>query len=214
MKKNNEISIEIDQNELRGLKDPFNSNVEVLVTFKDGLTVTIIVGTPQNLEYQMAKDKSNFYGPGLPWVIVKELTPEIINEAIQGYMDSDPSGYWLKLYHFWNDIDTTIFDPLDPLELDESIQLNLSIKLDQLKTELRKRYKIEESEKLNLITKLDKSLKLFETLKSNSEKFQLELSEQLALTEKYLNFTKALLLVISLLAIIQIFDFFLSFLIR
>ena len=43
MEKNNQFSIEIDQNQLRELKDPFNSNVEVFVTFKDGLTGTIIV---------------------------------------------------------------------------------------------------------------------------------------------------------------------------
>jgi len=190
MEKNNEFSIQIDQNQLRDLKDPFNSNVEVFVTFKDGLTVAIIVGTPKNLEYLMAKDRVKFYGPGLPWIIVKELTVETIHEAIQGYMDDCPNGYWLKLYYFWNDLDTTIFDPLDPLEIDESTQLNLFIKLDQLKTEL------------------NKSLKLLENLKSNSEKSQFQLDEQLALTEKYLNFTKALLLFTSLLAILQIFDIF------
>ena len=123
-------------------------------------------------------------------------------------MDDCPNGYWLKLYYFWNDLDTTIFDPLDPLEIDESTQLNLFIKLDQLKTELKKRYEIEEFDKLNLISKLNKSLKLLENLKSNSEKSQFQLDEQLALTEKYLNFTKALLLFTSLLAILQIFDIF------
>jgi len=190
MEKNNDFSIQIDQNQLRDLKDPFNSNVEVFVTFKDGLTVAIIVGTPKNLEYLMAKDRVNFYGPGLPWIIVKELTVETINDAIQGYMDDCPNGYWLKLYYFWNDLDTTIFDPLDPLEIEESTQLNLFIKLDQLKTEL------------------NKSLKLLENLKSNSEKSQFQLDEQLAITEKYLNFTKALLLFTSLLCIIQIFYIF------
>ena len=137
MKKNNEFSIEIDQNQLQNLKDPFNSNIEVWVTFKDGLTVSIIVGTPKNLEYQMAKDRVNFYGPGLPWIIVKELTVETIHEAIQGFMDDSPNGYWLKLYYFWNDVDQTIFDSLDPLDLDESIQLNLFIKLDELRAELK-----------------------------------------------------------------------------
>ena len=63
------------------------------ITFKDGLTVGIIVGTPKNLEYLMAKDRVNFYGPGLPWIIVKELTVETIHEAIQGYMDDCPNGY-------------------------------------------------------------------------------------------------------------------------
>ncbi len=193
MEKNNDFSIQIDQNQLRDLKDPFNSNIEVFVTFKDGLTVSIIVGTPKNIEYLMAKDRVKFYGPGLPWIIVKELTVETIHDAIQGYMDDCPNGYWLKLYYFWNDLDITIFDPLDPLEIDESTQLNLFIKLDQLKTEL------------------NKSLKLLENLKSNSEKSQFQLDEQLALTEKYLNFTKALLLFTSLLAIIQIFDIFSAF---
>jgi len=149
MEKNNDFSIQIDQNQLRDLKDPFNSNVEVF-----------------------------------------ELTVETINDAIQGYMDDCPNGYWLKLYYFWNDLDTTIFDPLDPLEIEESTQLNLFIKLDQLKTEL------------------NKSLKLLENLKSNSEKSQFQLDEQLAITEKYLNFTKALLLFTSLLCIIQIFYIF------
>jgi hypothetical protein len=140
MKKNNDFSIEIGKNKLSNLKDLVNSNVEVLVTFKDGLTVPIIVGTPKNknLEYLMAKDQVNFYGPGLPWIIVKKLTLEIIHEAIQGYIKASPNGYWLKLYYFWNDIDQRIFYTLDPLELYESDQLNLFIKLDQLKTELKK----------------------------------------------------------------------------
>ena len=56
MEKNNKFSIKTDENQLRNLEDPFNSNVEVVVTFEDGLIVTIIVGTPKNLEYLMAKD--------------------------------------------------------------------------------------------------------------------------------------------------------------
>ena len=87
MEKNNDFSIQIDQNQLRSLKNPSNANVEVFVTFKDGLRVAIIVGTPQNLEYLMNKDGVTFYGPGLPWIIVKELTVETIHDAIQGYMD-------------------------------------------------------------------------------------------------------------------------------
>ena len=57
-------------------------------------------------------------------------------------MNDCPNGYWLKLYYFWNNIDTTIFDPLGPLEMDESVQLNLFIKLDQLKSQLKKGYEI------------------------------------------------------------------------
>lgn len=89
--------------------------------------------------------------------------------------------------------------------------LNLFIKLDQLKTEFKKRYKIEESDKLNLITNLNKLLKWLENLKPNSEKSWLQLDQQFALVEKSLNFTKALLLFMSLLAIIQILEIFAVF---
>lgn len=46
MEKNNHFSIQIDQNQWRDFKDPFHSNLEVFLRFKDGLTVTIIVGLP------------------------------------------------------------------------------------------------------------------------------------------------------------------------
>lgn len=208
MKKNNPFSIQIDKNELKNLKDTFNSNIEAVIIFDDGLTVTMIVGTPKNLEYLMAKFQTNFYGPGLPWIIVRELTEKIIYEAITAYFEKRPNGYWLKLYYFWNELDITVFDQLDPLELDETDQLNLFIRLNQLTTELKKLNKIEESEKFNLLTNSNKLLKLFENFNFNSEKSSLQLDQQLTLAKKYLNFTKALLGFTSLLAIIQIFDIF------
>ena len=95
--------------------------------------------------------------------------------------------------------------------MDESVQLNLFVKLDQLKTQLKKRYEIEESEKLNLITNLNISLKLLENSNSNSKKSGLQLDQQFVLAEKYLNFSKALLVSTSLLAILQILKIFLLF---
>ncbi len=123
-------------------------------------------------------------------------------------MDDCPNGYWLKLYHFWNEIDHTVFDYLEPVEMDESDQLNLFIKLDQLEIQLNKLNKIEESERLKLITNSNKSLKLLENFNFNSEKSSLQLDHQLTLAEKYLNFTKALLGFTSLLAIYQILEIF------
>jgi len=46
----------------------------VFVTLQDGFTLTIIVGTPKNLQYLMEKDKVNFYGLVLPWIIVQKLS--------------------------------------------------------------------------------------------------------------------------------------------
>jgi hypothetical protein len=59
----------------------------VFVTLQDEFSLTIVVGTPKNLQYLMEKGKVNFYGPGLPWIIVQKLTKGIIQEAIEAYMD-------------------------------------------------------------------------------------------------------------------------------
>ena len=105
------------------MKDVYNSNLEVFVTFQDGFTLTIIVGTPQNLQYLMEKDEVNFYGPGLPWIIVQKLTKEIIYEAIKAYMFDKPDGYWLKLYHFAPNINMSVFDQIQAQEIKKDMQV-------------------------------------------------------------------------------------------
>ena len=47
----------------------------------------------------------------IPFIIVKQLTEEIIVETITAYAEKDDA-YWLKLYHFANDIDTFVFNQL------------------------------------------------------------------------------------------------------
>lgn len=110
--KNSRFSIELDETHLNEIEDIYNSNIEVFVTLQDGFILTIIVGTPKNLQYLMKKDKVNYYGPGLPWLIVQKLTKEIIQEAIKAYIDDKSDGYWLKLYHFTPDIDIAVFNQL------------------------------------------------------------------------------------------------------
>ena len=121
--KNSGFSIELDETHLNEIEDVSNSNIEVFVTLQDGFPLTIIVGTPKNLQYLMEKDKVNFYGPGLPWVIVQKLTKEIIQEAIKAYIDDKPEGYWLKLYHFSPDIDIVVFDQLQARGIEESVNI-------------------------------------------------------------------------------------------
>jgi hypothetical protein len=117
MEKNSRFLIEIDETQLSKIEDVYNSNIEVFVTLQDGFSLTIIVGTPQNLQYLMEKDKVNFYGPGLPWIIVQKLTREIIQEAIKAYIEDKPDAYWLKLYHFATDIDIAVFNQLQAQEI-------------------------------------------------------------------------------------------------
>ena len=153
--KNSGFSIELDETHLNEIEDVYNSNIEVFVTLEDGFPLTIIVGTPKNLQYLMEKDKVNFYGPGLPWIIVQKLTKEIIQEAIKAYIDDKPEGYWLKLYHFALDIDIAVLNQIQAQEIEESSQLNLLIGLDDLKAKINQLDNLEKSKKSDLIDSLD-----------------------------------------------------------
>jgi len=159
MKKNNSFSIEIDEIHLHEIEDISNSNIEVFVRLQDGFPLTIIVGTPKNLQYLMEKDKVNFYGPGLPWIIVQKLTKEIIQEAIKAYIDDKPEGYWLKLYHFAPDIDIAVLNQIQAQEIEESAQFNLLIGLDDLKAKINKLDNLDKSKKSDLVASLDKLYK-------------------------------------------------------
>lgn len=55
------------------------------------------VSTPQGLANLMEED--NFLPPTELIIIVKELTKEIIEEAIQALVEEIENAYWLKLYH-------------------------------------------------------------------------------------------------------------------
>lgn len=104
-----EISF-VRQNLLEEIADIENYNVDVFVELEDGYTCTVVVGTAKNLECLIEKEKKNFFGPSHPFIIVKKLTKEIIEETIQAYAENN--GYWLKLYHFASKIDMSVFDKL------------------------------------------------------------------------------------------------------
>jgi hypothetical protein len=160
--RSNGFSIKLNETHLNEIEDVHNSNIEVFVTLQDGFSLTIIVGTPKNLQYLMEKNKANFYGPGLPWVIVQKLTKEIIQEAIEAYMDDKADGYWLKLYHFATDIDMAVFNQLQVEEIAESAQFDLLIGLDDLKDKINKLDDLDKLKKLDLVASLDKLYKNLE----------------------------------------------------
>lgn len=97
---------------LEDSRDIENSNIDVFVELEEtyDYTYTVVVATAKNIEYLMDKEKMNYFEPGHPFIIVKKLTKEIITEAIEAYASDD--AYWLKLYHFADQIDKTIFNKL------------------------------------------------------------------------------------------------------
>jgi len=98
-------------NELEDIEDIENDNIDVFVELEDGYVCTVVVSTPKNLKSLMNKNKMDFLKPGCPFIIVKKLTKEIIEEMIKVYAEED-NGYWLKLYQFSGDIDMSIFNKL------------------------------------------------------------------------------------------------------
>ena len=149
-----QFSIEIDESHLNEIEDIYNSNIEVFIKLQEDFTAIVIVGTPKNLQYIMEKDKRNFYGPALPWIIVRKLTKEVITEAIQAYIDHKPEGYWLKLYHFANKIDIAALNKLRDQEIQESVQFKLLSDLDDLKRKINKLNSLEKSDLMVSLKKL------------------------------------------------------------
>ena len=167
--KNIGFSIELDETNLNQIEDVYNSNIEVFVTLQDQFPLTIVVGTPKNLQYLMEKDKVNFYGPGLPWIIVQKLTKEIIQEAIKAYIEDKPEGYWLKLFHFATDIDITVFNQIQAQQIKESAQFNLLIGWDNLKEKIKKLDNLDKSKKSDLVASLDSLYKVYKDLRILNE---------------------------------------------
>jgi len=154
MIKNKNFLIEINELPLSKIKDISTANTDVCVKFDAELCLNVIVGTLQNLQYLMEKDKVNFWEPNLSWVIVQKLTKEIIHEAIQAYKDAHPKGYWLRLkfYHFATNIDITVFDQLQAQEIKRADKLELQVGLNDLKAKINE---LDNLEKSNLIDNLD-----------------------------------------------------------
>jgi len=108
---------------LEDVEDVYDDNLDVFVDLENGLNSTVVVATPKNLMYLMKKENSNFLSPGEPMIIVRKLTMEIIQEAIQAYAE-DEDVYWLKLHHFASSIGLDRFDKLQKYQDEEDIKFD------------------------------------------------------------------------------------------
>ena len=71
---------------------------------------TMAVITPTNLLKVMNDNSVNFIKPEEPLIIVKQLTQQFIEAAINEYALND--GYWLKLHQFADTMDVSILNNL------------------------------------------------------------------------------------------------------
>lgn len=100
----------------------------------------------------MSQEKTNFIRPGIPMIIMKKLTKEIVREAIEAY------GYWLKFYHFADSVDI-----YNKLEAEYRKEFAILRGLEKLRDDIKKLEKLDNLEKSKLVHRLDKlSDELFE----------------------------------------------------
>ena len=150
--------IQIDVTDLNRIKDVKNGNIDVFVTLPDGFSISVLVATTENLQYLMEKDNVNFLSPPSLFIIVTELTEDIVKEAINGYIEDDPSGYWLKLQYFANQISPHVFDVLQVQEIEERRKDELSSELYTLSEKIDKLNSNEESDLKSDVNKILKIL--------------------------------------------------------
>lgn len=109
--------------DLKNVRNIENDNIDIWVELENDYTYVLTVATPKNLEYLMDKEQMNYFGPCSPFIIVKELTKEISEAAVKSYAEKN-DGYWLKLYHFANDIDIDVLDKLEAEDIQSLKELD------------------------------------------------------------------------------------------
>jgi len=77
-------------------EDIFDDNMDVSVKLDDGHTYILVVATQRNLLTLMDYEKSDFLSPGDPMIIVRKLTKDVVEKAIEAY--AEDQAYYLKFY--------------------------------------------------------------------------------------------------------------------
>jgi hypothetical protein len=78
----------------------YNGAVDVFVSLEgDPFEYWVEVVTPQVFSSYMEENNLNFIEPTYPSIIVRELTPSVIREALEAFALEKEDAYWLKLYH-------------------------------------------------------------------------------------------------------------------
>ena len=112
--------------------DSVNDCLDVFVTLEDDFcsdesSYLVEVTTPQFLSAYMGKLKGDFLPPECPYIIVSKLTDEIIQAAIQAYIDTEDDSYWLKLYHILPTLDIEDINEILYRKKQENIELEAKI---------------------------------------------------------------------------------------
>jgi len=117
---------------LTELTDPINDCLDVFVYLEDDFCTNdfsyfVEVTTPQFISASMRRSKSDFLLPEYPCIIVSKLTDEIIEAAIQEYINEEDDSFWLKLYHIMPTLDIEDINEILYRKKQENIELEAKI---------------------------------------------------------------------------------------
>ena len=106
--------------------------LDVIIQLEDDYCVdefcyVVEVTTPEFLSSQMKESKSDFLPPDYPYIIVSKLTKEIIEAAIQSYVDEEEDSFWLKLYCLPAILEIEDINKILDQKKQESIELDAKI---------------------------------------------------------------------------------------
>lgn len=108
--------------EVEGKEDPFGYFVEIT--------------TPEFLHIIMGREKSSFLSPDYPYLIVTELTDDIIQAAIEAFIypqdsdDVDEELFWLKLYNIMPSLTMEDLKELEERKLQERIKWKAEVEAE------------------------------------------------------------------------------------
>ena len=80
------------------IENIYDEGADIIVTLDDNFSYVIEVVTPEYLLSLMKERNQNFLEPGENFIVVKKLTPEIIEESVRAFAKENDA-YWLKLLH-------------------------------------------------------------------------------------------------------------------
>ena len=158
-------NLQINLKELKTIDNVKNGNIEVPIILPDGYQICVSVATPQNLQSIMDANEVDFLEPEYIFIIVNELTEETIIKAINNYMETDQSGYWLKLHHFNSEISKHVFDELQAKQIEARRYNTLLLELCDFEEKIDN---LSSKEKSTLKTNMNK---LFEIIDSDGLDF-------------------------------------------
>lgn len=86
------------------VEDIFDDNTDVSVTLENAYNYVVVVATHKNILTLMDQEKSDFLSAGDPMIIVRKLTKEVVEKAIEAYAEDE--AYNLKFYAAEFDVKT------------------------------------------------------------------------------------------------------------